>query len=187
MHHIYNSKDIELHVEDFNQWINAIYNTYETDISIFADGLGTYLIGKYLTNEELYKNVRFDKIILAKSLLNPNFNWKKEFDSRIINLVINLKDMRNVISINEKIPKEIIKSDLYGESYKVGFNNNYDNLIDYNYKYNMKVESDDFKRDILPMFHISDALIENNDNEVFNNFDLIINREVKFSDIIIKK
>ncbi|MDU4589409.1 MAG: hypothetical protein E6240_07765 [Clostridium butyricum] len=184
--YIYDSKQIESHIEHFTKWINAIYDIYETEISIFADGLGTYLIGKYFSNDELYRGAFFDKIILSKSLLTPNFNWERQLNSHRIKLVINLKDSANVINISEKMPKDIIKSDLYGQSYKLGFSNKYEKLIEYRYNYNVEMSSDHFKNDILPMFHISDALMENNDNELMNNFDLIIKRDTKVLDVIKK-
>lgn len=185
--YIYNSKEVENYVDAFKTWLRQIYYTYETDVSVFADGLGTYLLGRYLKDDNPYRRVIFDKIILSRALLNSDFNWEREFKSNIIKLVINMKDKTDISKVSEKIPNDVKRNKLYGEAYKIGFNNKYDKLIEYRYNYNKEIRSDEFKNNIFPMFHISGMMVENNSKSLNDTLDSIFNKKVKVSDVIIKK
>jgi len=185
--YIYNSNEIENQIKHFREWLNNIYYTYDTDISVFADGLGTYLIGKYLKEDKRFSDVCFDKIIFSKTALNPKFDWEDVFEYHNINLIINMIDSTKKIKRNEKlnnIIKIIKKDELFGDAYKEGFNKEYEKLLNlkYNYKNNY-IRVDEFKKDILPMFHISDALKQNSAREVERNICEIMRKDVYLHDI----
>lgn len=180
---IYRSSSVVNDLETFKSWIMGIYNTYETAISVFADGLGTYILAKYFKDDNQWRHICFDKIILSKAMLNPEFDWKVEFDSLRINLLINMKDANNTSKRNEQFNKSVTKDALYGDACKLGFSKKYEKLMELKYKYNDMIRVDEFKNNILPMFHISEALKENSNKEVWNE---IANKEISMIDIMIK-
>lgn len=180
---LYNTKDIEKYIEYFKIWILNIYNVYESEISVFADGLGAYIIGKYLTDDVGYK-VNFDKVIFSRSLLNQNFDWDKQFKHNKVKLVINIKDRNDSSNIQEKITRGTKTQEVYGESYKYGFLKYNKKIIEHGYSYNGKISENEFKNKILPMFHISDIMEDNYEQVLELHMENIRGRELALTDII---
>lgn len=187
--YIYNTNNLVEHIDHFDSWIKEIYFTYETEISIFADGFGTYLLGEYFKSDSVYKNVYFDKIIMSRSVLNSTFDWGRELNSSHINLIINLRDSYKRCVINEKMDKRIKKNLMLGDSFVKGFNNKYQKLIDYQYDYKSEIRALEFTDSILPLFHLSETLIKNHEREQRNNMTElmeIMQKEISINDIFNK-
>ena len=167
---IYKSDKASDFVDHFLSWLREIYYTYETEPCVFADGIGTYLLARCMSDPRSM-GISMDKIVLSKSVLNADYDWAAHIDRSRAKLVINLLDVTAAASIREKPDKNVQRDAIYGESYRNGFHAKHRKLIDKIYRYPSKgvMDAMTFKTDILPMFHISDTIIENVRKETQNH------------------
>lgn len=185
--YVYLGKNILEDYKKFKCWITNLYYMYETEISIFAEGLGTFLVGKYLKEDEKYVKAIFDKIILSKTLLSSNFEWNKEIERHRVNLIINLRDKYDKSIITEKIPRKIEESPLFGKAYKTGFGFKNDNIIEHNYSYTKYVDYFQFQNSIFPMYHMAGIFKENIDEVLWDNLAEIATKNISLTDITFNK
>lgn len=180
---VYDNNNIETEVDNFKSWLSSIFYTYENELCIFADGIGTYLLARYLKDDSDYIKADFDKIILSKAILKSDFDWSKEINNYRINLVINLRDRSAENIIKEHIPNKLKKDNLFGQAYKVGFNDTNDKILNFEYKYSSNIVREEFKNTILPMYHMSTIIQDNIEKVCSENLHEIMNRELKLGDV----
>ncbi|WIV11092.1 hypothetical protein [Proteiniborus sp. MB09-C3] len=181
--YVYTGKNILNEYEQFSNWITHLYYMYETDISVFADGLGTFLLGKYLKDEVKFVKASFDKIILSKAVLSSDFDWVQEIEERKVDLIINLKDSSDKNIISEKIPKEIKSSPLLGIAYKTGFKNGNSSIIEWNYNYASCMDYFKFQNSIFPLYNMSSVIKENIDNIFLENMNEIMSKHISLNEV----
>lgn len=176
---IYDNKDIEKSSIRFAEWLTDIYAKYQNDICVYADGLGTYILGSYIFESKLPFKALFDRIVLTNSVLNQNINWKSEIQGRKVKTVINIINSGQS-QLQEKIPTMIKKSQLLGESYMKGFHNE-ENILNYTYPYTVPISETNFQNTILPIFHMSSIIKKNIDQVLLENIDEILNTDTRVS------
>ncbi|ABW19465.1 DUF6932 family protein [Alkaliphilus oremlandii] len=179
--YVYLGQNILEDYKQFKEYITELYYIYETEISVFADGLGTFLLGKYLKDDLKFQKASFDKIILSNALLSSNFDWIQEAGK--VNLIINLKDISNKATISEKIDKTINQDPLFGTAYKTGFKNINSNIFETNYDYEGCMNYFKFQNSIFPMYHMSSVIKENIDKICWENISDILSKDVSLNEI----
>lgn len=172
-------KDIEDEIQKLEIWLRYIYNTYEKELCIYADGVGTYLLGRCIKDKNNY--VYFDKIIMTKALLSCCFNWEEEINKGKVNYVINLIDTLAKKVVTEIIPKTLKKDDIFGNAYKNGFDDS--KVLNLHYKNGLRVSDDEFKNTILPMYHMSIIVQDNIERVCWENITEIVNRDIDLHDV----
>jgi hypothetical protein len=172
-------------VEDYNRfkiWINYIYEVYEADISVFADGIGTLLLGMYIKDELKSRKAYFDKVVLSKALLSSEFDWSKEINNNRVKRIWNLRSNQEDV-ITETISSDAKKHELYGNAYTKGFKSNNEEIIEQFYHYNGLIEWDEFQNNIFPIFHVSDLIQKNIEKEFMMRMQEIMNSSDTHKDL----
>ncbi len=173
--------NVEVQFKRLQNWLNAIYYVYDTEICIFADGVGAHLIGKYL-NDESNSRARLDKIILTRALLSRNYDWDKIKGK--VNFVINIQNKSKEVFISEPIPKMVKMDALFGDAYKCGFDSS--KVLNYCLKHEKRISTTEFSNTILPMYHMSSVIQDNIETVCWENMNEILNREMNLRDINIQ-
>lgn len=173
--------DVEELLQNFKEWISLIFCTYESELCVYADGMGTFLLGRYLIDESNYIKANFDKIILSKALLKPDFNWSDLVKKHTVNFVINLLDKSAEKNISKHILRKLKGDPFLGEAYICGFKD--ESVLNYPYNNMGDLSSEDFKSNILPLYHMESVMQENINNVYFENITEIMNRHMYTADI----
>lgn len=170
-------------LQKFKDWITKVYYDYdEPDLCVYADEIGTFFIGRYLVDKSSDK-AYLDRIIFSRSLLKTDFDWSGEMtNGQIVKFVINLKSKSAQLSIDRSVMKKLKKDSIYGETYELGFKD--ERVL--NYPYNkIGITWQDFKNDILPLYHIEKNIKENIDVICLENLKEIYDRSISMSDILL--
>ena len=173
--------DVETLLQHFKEWLSLIYCTYESDLCVYADGMGTFLLGRYLIDESKYRKANFDKIILSKALLKPDFNWSDLVKKHTVNFVINLLDKSAEKNISKHILSKLKRAPFFGEAYICGFKD--EGVLNYPYNDMGDLSSEDFKSNVLPLYHMEGVMQENIFNVCLENITEIMNRDMYTADI----
>lgn len=185
VYHFDKVKDsVEGQLVRLRRWLQSMYYLYDKELCVYADGLGAFLLGKFMEETEV-QNVYFDKIILTRALLNKNFNWKKKFDERKVNYVISFQDRVAEGVIAEMVPSVCEKDIVFGTAYKEGFvdfKSKGSFMLECHYKYENHISHNEFQSRILPMYHVS-GIIQDNIADVYQeNIMEMYKRDVSLSD-----
>lgn len=165
------NKDFSLseEVKRLSGWLRYIYTIYEANVSIFADGLGTMILGMYMKDSQ-YSELDIDKVILSRSVLNRDFEWSEVFDKWALNMVCNLRSKDGNCVISEQISKKTKSNPLYGDAYRNGFKFKHSSLVEYPYQYIGAVDWKQFNNIIFPMYQTAYLIKKNTDSMIRNNF-----------------
>lgn len=172
---------VEKQLQHFKAWLSLIYCTYESELCVYADGMGTFLLGRYLSDENNYIKAYFDKIILSKALLKPDFNWSDIIKKNRVKFVINLKDKLAEKNISQHILRKLKRDSFFGEAYIYGFED--ESVLNYPYDDMGNFSAEDFKNNVLPLYHMESVMRENISNVCLENIEEIMNRNMCAADI----
>ncbi|OWR27275.1 hypothetical protein CDO73_23835 [Saccharibacillus sp. O23] len=163
-------KDFSLleEVKRISEWLSDIYRIYEANISIFADGLGTLILGKYMKDSQ-YREFEIDRIILSRSVLNRDYEWSTVIGDWAVNMVCNLRSKDRDFIISEPISKQTKNELLYGNAYKEGFRIKHSSLIEHTFQYFGPINWQQFNNIIFPMYQTAYLLKKNTDSMIRNN------------------
>lgn len=175
------NNDVEKQLQNFKGWLSLIYCTYESDLCVYADGMGTFLLGRYLVDESNYIKANFDKIILSKALLKPDFNWSDLIEKQMVNFVINLKDKLAEKNISQHILRKLKRDSFFGKAYIYGFED--ERVLNYTYNDMGNFSGEDFKNNVLPLYHMEGVMRENIRNVCQENILEIMDRNMCVADI----
>ncbi|KOP65915.1 hypothetical protein AMS62_12225 [Bacillus sp. FJAT-18019] len=120
-------------LEYFREWIFMIKDKYQCEISIFAHSFGTYIIGAYLAGFNYNPPVKFDNIVLAGSILSPDYDWNTCIDRGCVNTVYNIVSPRDPWVPKIEGAKILTKDKLYGQASNLGFTQTNKRLIQESY------------------------------------------------------
>lgn len=121
-------------VEDFRNWIYALYRKYNLDnISIVSHSFGTYIITKYIEGfkHEEYLPVKIESLILTGGIINSSYDWHKNMPykvGRVLNIVACGDDaVKYMPKANWK--KLVGMDNLFGQCAIKGFDNQSDKVV----------------------------------------------------------
>mgnify|MGYP000015325409 FL=1 len=179
-----NDCDVENELQRFKGWISLMYCTYESDLCVYADEMGTFLLGRYMVDESNYVKAHFDKVILSRTLLKSDFNWSAIIERQMVNFVINLKDKSAEKNVSQHVLKKLKRDSFFGKAYIHGFADK--KILNYTYDDMGELSSQDFKNNVLPLYHMEGALQKNIDNVCRDNIQEIMSRSMDTADINFK-
>lgn len=181
--YVYLGENIIGDYNGFKAWINYIDSVYDAEISVFADGIGALLLGMYLKDDLKYRKAYFNKIVLSKALLTPDFDWCEEFKSNRVQRVCNLKSVQEISGI-ETVSKEVTAHKLFGKAYKSGFSFKDEQIIELPYSYNEDIDWEEFQNNIFPIFHMSYLIQKNVEKDFWLRMAEIANDNVEQNELL---
>lgn len=108
-------------MDRFRDWIYSITQKYGQSPSVFAHSFGTYIIGQYIKGHNYEPPVKFKNIVLAGSILNPDFDWISGFEKSCCTSVLNVIAPNDPWVDRIKKLKWLIENPLYGTAGTTGF------------------------------------------------------------------
>lgn len=156
-------------IDRLGKWLRYIHTAYEADVSIFADGIGTLLLGMYMLNSP-HPELSIDKIILSRSTLSSGFNWAEVIEKWGLKMVCSLKSRVDSFTVSESIPKSLKNDSRLGDAYKRGFKARHNSLVNYPYSYSGAIDWEQFKNIIFPIYQMTHTIEKNTESMIRDNF-----------------
>lgn len=153
-------------VEDFRNWIYALYRKYNLDnISIVSHSFGTYIITKYIEGfkHEEYLPVKIESLILTGGIINSSYDWHKNMPykvGRVLNIVACGDDaVKHMPKANWK--KLVGMDNLFGQCAIKGFDHQSDKVVNRSLEIltHTNIFKDDFIEQImLPYLNVNNGI-----------------------------
>ena len=102
----------------------------------------------------------------------------------MVNFVINLKDKSAEKNVSQHVLKKLKRDSFFGKAYIHGFADK--KVLNYTYDDMGELSSQDFKNNVLPLYHMEGALQKNIDNVCRDNIQEIMSRSMDTADINFK-
>lgn len=147
--------------EKFRDWINRLYDKYGICPSIFAHSFGTYILGEYITGFNYNPPIKFKNIVLAGSILTPEFDWISCFDNGCVSSVFNIVSPNDPWVQYMDTIKWLNNNKLYGTAGTEGFSQAHPRLLSESiniYDHNNMLKQDIFEKKMLPYLNLARSL-----------------------------
>lgn len=143
-------------MNNFRGWVKNIFDKYKITPSIFTHSFGTFIIGSYLKEFNYEPPIKFKNIILAGSILNPNYDWIKAFEKGCVQSVLNIISPNDPFVPHIEKAKWIHNEELYGTAGTSGFTQLHPRLFSERiniYDHSNMLKTDIFDSKIMPFLN----------------------------------
>lgn len=144
-------------LDRFREWINVMSNRYNMRPTVIAHSFGTFILGKYIAGFNYRPPVKFGQIVLAGSILTPDYDWVTAFNNDSV------KSVFNIVSPNDPYVPHIDKinlirgDSLYGCAGTQGFRQTHEKLgseVIGIYDHSSMLRTDVFEKRIIDLLNL---------------------------------